>query len=271
MTDGGYQQYINNERVISLLSDLVKIHSPYFHEEEIMEYVYNWLRERELPAEYHEFYEGRVTNFRGKNVIGRLTGVDEGPTVVLNGHLDTVNICEGWTRDPLGAEIEDGKMYGLGTLDMKGGDVAIMLAVEAFKNTVDEFNGEILYTFVSDEEGPYGLGTDALLLDGITDNADVAIVPEPSSGFAAIDFPCLCLGARGGWKYTVRLTGKSAHGANPEKGINQCKYKCRNSSIHHTFNMIKQISFTNSRSQIGGIRSRNTKTGTNTHHGHINK
>jgi len=211
--------YINRENVIELLTNLVKMYSPYFREEKIMDYAYNWFKERSLPAEYHKYYENKVTNYKGTNVIGRIKGKGKGPVVLLNGHLDTVEICEGWTKDPLGAEIEGDKLYGVGALDMKSGVTAIMLAVEAFANTVENFNGEILYTLVSDEEGPYGLGTDALILDGVTDNADVAIVPEPSSGFTRKKFPCLCLGARGGWNYTVSFTGKSAHAANPEYGI----------------------------------------------------
>ena len=212
--------FINQKKVEELLTNLVKIPSPFFNEDEIMDYTFNWLKEKGLPVEYHEFHEDEVTDFEGTNVVGNLRGNSEGPSVLLNGHLDTVEICEGWTKDPLGAEIEGNKLYGVGALDMKSGSAAIMLALEAFVNTVEEFNGEILYTFVSDEEGPFGLGTDNLILDGYTDNADVAIVPEPSSGFADEQFPCLCLGARGGWKYEVDLKGKSAHGANPEKGIN---------------------------------------------------
>jgi succinyl-diaminopimelate desuccinylase len=214
------EEYINRDRVESLLSDLIKIPSPFFREEEVMEYVLNWFKNKDLPAKFHEFHEKKVTDFQGKNVVGSLKSKNEGPTVLLNGHLDTVEICEGWTREPLGAEIEGDKMYGVGALDMKSGCVAIMLAVEAFANNVDDFNGEVLYTFVSDEEGPFGLGTDNLILDGYTDNADVAIVPEPSCGFTGESFPCLCLGARGGWKYKVNVKGKSAHGANPEQGIN---------------------------------------------------
>ncbi|MFW6035471.1 MAG: M20 family metallopeptidase [Halothermotrichaceae bacterium] len=213
-------EFINQKGVINLLSNLVKIHSPFFNEDEIMEYVFNWFKDRGLPVSYHTFYEKKITDFKGKNIVGKLVGQDEGPMVVLNGHLDTVNICEGWTKEPLAAEVEDGCLYGLGSLDMKGGSAAIMLAVEAFSRTVKNYNGEILYTLVCDEEGPYGLGTDALIMDGYYDNADVAIVPEPSAAFAGIDFPCLCLGARGGWKYTVNLKGKSAHGANPKKGVN---------------------------------------------------
>jgi len=213
-------KYLNRKKVNDLLSDLVKIHSPYFHENEVMDYAYEWFKKRGLPAEFHHFHEKKITNFQGTNVIGRRKGQDEGPTILLNGHLDTVEICEGWTKDPLGAVIEEEKLYGVGALDMKSGCAAIMLAVEAFANTFDSFNGEILYTLVSDEEGPYGLGTDALILDGITNYADAAIVPEPSSGFCGIPFPCLCLGARGGWNYTVNLIGKASHAAFPEQGIN---------------------------------------------------
>lgn len=211
---------INRENVEKLLSDLIKIPSPFFREDEVIEYVLKWFKDKDLPAEIHNFHEKKVTDFDGKNIVGSLKGDDEGPTVLLNGHLDTVEICEGWTKEPLGAKIEGNKMYGVGSLDMKSGCVAIMLAVEAFSKNIDNFNGEILYTLTSDEEGPFGLGTDNLILDGYTDDVDVAIVPEPSSGFAGEKFPCLCLGARGGWKYKVNVKGKSAHGANPEKGIN---------------------------------------------------
>ncbi len=211
--------YIHLERATEVLKDMVKIYSPYFQEDQIMEYVYDWLKSRGLDAVYHRYHEKKVTNFRGTNVIGRMKGKDEGPHILLNGHLDSVEISEGWTKDPLGAEVEDGKLYGVGSVDMKAGCVAIMLAVEAFVNTVDSFNGEILYTFVSDEEGPYGLGTDALILDGITDFVDVAIVTEPGGTFTGNEYPSLCLGARGGWSYTVTTYGKSAHAATPEKGI----------------------------------------------------
>jgi len=213
-------KYLNREKVEELLSDLVRIYSPYFRENDVMSYAYKWFNKKGLPSEYHHFHEKKVTDFRGRNIIGRLKGQDDGPVILLNGHLDTVEICQGWERDPLEAKIEGDKLYGVGALDMKAGCTSIMLAVEAFANTFDSFNGEILYTLVSDEEGPYGLGTDALILDGIVNHVDAAIVAEPSGGLAGMSFPCLCLGARGGWNYTVSFSGKSAHAAYPEQGIN---------------------------------------------------
>jgi acetylornithine deacetylase/succinyl-diaminopimelate desuccinylase-like protein len=213
------EDYLQLERTTKLLSDLVHIYSPYFHEDAVMEFAHDWLKDKGLDASYQRYHEKKVTNFKGTNVVGRMKGQAEGPIILLNGHLDTVEICQGWTKDPLGATVENGNLYGVGAVDMKAGCAAIMLAVEAFVKTTDHFNGEILYTLVSDEEGPYGLGTDALLLDGTTDYVDAAIVTEPSGTFSGTPFPCLCLGARGGWNYTVSFTGKSAHAASPELGI----------------------------------------------------
>ncbi|MFZ5968676.1 MAG: M20 family metallopeptidase [Bacillota bacterium] len=214
------EEYINHAAVIDLLSELIQIHSPYFHEDKIMNYVHGWLRKNEIPVSFHHYTEDKITKYQGTNVIGSLIGSKPGKRILLNGHLDTVTICEGWTKDPLKATIEGDRLYGLGALDMKSGCAAIMLALHAFVKTTSSFEGEILYTFVSDEEGPYGLGTDALITDAIIQNVDAAIVTEPSSGFSSVPFPCLCLGARGGYNYTVTLKGKSSHAANPEKGIN---------------------------------------------------
>ncbi len=211
----------DSEEARELLTSLVRIPSPYFEEEEIMRFALDWLRRGDVPAWPHRFHEEKLFDYRGVNVVGIVEGTVPGPTIILNGHLDTVKLCEGWTRDPFGAAVEGDRLYGLGACDMKGGVVAIMMALREFCRREKAFAGTILYSFVCDEEGPFGLGTDALILDGFLDgNADVAVITEPSSAFACSDFPCLCLGARGGWNYSVDVRGKSAHGAQPELGIN---------------------------------------------------
>ncbi len=212
---------ISRERVISLLGDLVKIRSPYFSEKDIMDFTHSWLEARGIPVHFHHFHEKKICDFRGTNVIGSIEGDSVGPTVLLNGHLDTVKLCDGWTRDPYGCEMEGDRMYGLGTCDMKSGCAALMLAIEAFLCNTENFSGKIVYSFVCDEEGPFGLGTDALILDGIiNDSMDVAVITEPSSSFAHDPYPSLSLGARGGWNYRVHVRGRSSHGAQPELGIN---------------------------------------------------
>ena len=213
------ESFINRERVVHLLSDLIQIYSPYFQEKEIMEYAYNWLSDHELSPSMHDYHEEKITGFKGQNVVGRLKGQKEGTKILLNAHLDTVNICKGWSKDPLKAIVEGDKLYGLGALDMKSGAAAMMIAIDAFMKLHPEFGGEIMYSFVSVEEGPFGLGTQALMHDELCNDADVAFIPEPSSGFSKNAFPCLCLGARGGLNYVVRFTGKAAHAANPEEGV----------------------------------------------------
>ncbi|MBR0052152.1 MAG: M20/M25/M40 family metallo-hydrolase, partial [Firmicutes bacterium] len=104
-----------------LLRQLVRIPSPYFHEDAVMDFVLDWLRGEGLPADLHTFYEPQETQFRGKNVHGCLDGGRPGPVIYLNGHLDTVPLSEGWTKPPYEGIVEDGKLYGVGALDMKGG------------------------------------------------------------------------------------------------------------------------------------------------------
>ncbi|MDX9917126.1 MAG: M20/M25/M40 family metallo-hydrolase [Gudongella sp.] len=208
------------EEIVQLTRELVNIYSPYFKEAQVMEYAYEWLNSRNIPAEFHKYHESKVTNFEGINLVGKITGKGNGPKILLNGHLDTVYLTDGWTKDPFEGIIEEDRLYGLGALDMKGGSAAIMLALDMFLKNHEDFNGEIVYSFVSDEEGPYGLGTDSLIRDGYADGINFSIVTEPSAGFCNIEYPCLCLGARGGYNYTVTLTGKASHAANPELGVN---------------------------------------------------
>jgi len=216
----GYEK-ITQHGVSELLGQLVGIPSPYFKEEAIMNFAKEWLEKHGVPGEFHKFHESKIYDYAGINVVGSLQGTGKGPHILLNGHLDTVKLCEGWTRDPYAASVEGDRMYGLGTCDMKSGCVAIMLALEAFLEDHQDFRGRIDYSLVCDEEGPFGLGTDALIVDGImSPEADVAVITEPSSAFADVPFPSVCLGARGGWNYKITVEGKSAHGAQPELGIN---------------------------------------------------
>lgn len=209
-----------------LLKELVEIESPYFHEDKIAKFVYKWFADRKIPAEIHEFYEDKVTDFHGKNVVGIIDSGREGPCIYLGGHLDTVTLCDGWTKEPYKGDIENDKMYGVGALDMKSGCAAIMLAVEKFIREIEKgnkFSGKLIYHLVSDEEGPYGLGTIFIIKDKIhklAESADFAIIAEPSAGFTKKEHPCLCLGAKGGYNYTLKVHGKSAHAATPELGIN---------------------------------------------------
>ena len=182
-----------------------------------MAFARDWLCRQELPAQLHEYHDAKVTDFHGKNVIAVIDGGRPGPVICLNGHLDTVQLCGGWTRDPYG-ELDGDRLYGVGALDMKSGCAALMVTAARFAAAHKTFAGKIKLALVSDEEGPYGLGTNALIEDGYLSDVDFSIITEPSAGFDGKPFPDVCLGARGGYGLEIRFYGKSAHAANPGKG-----------------------------------------------------
>lgn len=211
---------IGRQEVTELLAELIRIPSPYFAEAQIMEFARGWLEQRNVPARVHTYFDEKVTGERGENIVGCLDSGRVGPCIYLNGHLDTVKLCEGWTVPPYDGIIQGRLMYGVGALDMKAGCAALMSALAAFRENVRSFHGRIIYHFVSDEEGPFGLGTTFLIRDGEVDRPDFALVAEPSAGFVGQPFPVISPGARGGYNYIIRVEGTSAHAAAPEAGVN---------------------------------------------------
>ena len=115
-------------------------------------------------AEYGEWVTRRLsemgvspisTNVRDNrdNIMATVKGGDS-PRLVILGHLDTVPIGSGWTKEPLGAEIRDNKIYGRGACDMKGG-VAIALGVlEALRSQNITPAGDVVFVATVDEEAP---------------------------------------------------------------------------------------------------------------------
>jgi len=209
---------IKQREVVELAKKLISIKSPYFEEDRIMAFVEDWFHANGMNARIHEYHEAKVTGFKGKNVILELKGGAPGPSICINGHLDTVKLCSGWTVDPYAGYVDGDRIYGVGALDMKSGCAATMLALKAFTENHPRFKGKIIATYVSVEEGPYGLGTNALIEEGYLKDIDFSIVTEPSAGFVGNPFPTVCLGARGGYGLEIEFFGKSAHAALPQRG-----------------------------------------------------
>ncbi|MDW7739383.1 MAG: ArgE/DapE family deacylase [Bacillota bacterium] len=214
---------IKRDDMVKLLRELVNIKSPFFEEAEIIDYLRGRLSYyNRLETKIHHYSEHKITNFNGENLIVKLKGSGSGPKLLINAHVDTVPLCDGWTVDPYQGMEKDNRLYGLGSLDMKSGVVASVFLLEALVEAGIDLKGDIIFTAVSDEEGPFGLGTHYTIIDKIVTDCDYAIIPEPTGPFAPGDekFPCIALGSRGTAVYYVEVKGKSAHGATPEKGIN---------------------------------------------------
>lgn len=139
-----------------------------------------------------------VLNYRDRpNVVGTFRGSGGGRSLILNGHIDTVTIepIGEWTRDPFGAEIEDGLMYGRGTSDMKGGLMAAISAMTYLIESGAVLRGDVILQSVVNEEHA-GNGTLDLVRRGY--RADAAIVLEPTNN-------AICVSHPGGlyWQVTV--------------------------------------------------------------------
>ncbi|MGH4117754.1 M20 family metallopeptidase [Clostridium sp.] len=231
------QEEITPYKVIKLMKELISIPSPYYFEDAIMDFTYHWFIKNGMNAYIHNYYESKITNFRGKNVVCELNGDHDGPIICINAHMDTVTLCNGWSKDPYKGLVEGDKIYGLGALDMKSGSCASMLAIRKFHELHNGFSGKIIATFVSDEEGPFGLGTNALIEDGLLKDVDFVISTEPSAGFNNRSFPDVSLGARGGYGLEVEFFGKAAHAAFPKTGINAAvdagKFMCELEKIEY--------------------------------------
>ncbi len=117
--------------------------------------------------------------FQGRpQVVGLWPGRGGGKTLVLNGHADVVPVepIHHWTVDPLAGVVRDGRMYGRGTQDMKGGVAAMTFAVHAIREAGIRLKGDLLLESVIEEEAT-GNGTLACIARGYT--GDAALIPEP--------------------------------------------------------------------------------------------
>ncbi len=149
------------------------------------------------------------------NVVARIEGDGPGPCVHFNSHIDVVTAGEGWTVDPFGGEIRDGRVYGRGTCDMKGGLAASVVAVEAVLDSGIRFPGAIEISGTVDEESGGYAGVAWLAERGYFSQprVDHVIIPEPLYKDA------VCLGHRGVWWAEVEVRGRIAHGSMPFLGV----------------------------------------------------
>ncbi|GGE59828.1 peptidase [Priestia taiwanensis] len=170
--------------------------------------------------EKHAYFLSARKNFDGSpNVVGTLKGVGGGKSLILNGHIDVVP--EGdeaqWEFDPYSAKIVNKRLYGRGTSDMKGGNVCMLMALEAIIDSGIQLKGDVYFQSVIEEESG-GAGTLATILRGYT--ADAVLIPEPTSMKI---FPK----QQGSVWFRMTIHGKSAHGGTRYEGVNAIELSMR--------------------------------------------
>lgn len=167
----------------------------------------------DLPAvQAHPACSWEIHRDEAVGLVGSLQGAAEGPTLILNGHVDVVPPGDLglWTDPPFEGVVRDGRLRGRGSLDMKGPLMAGLFALRAIREAGVDVEGTVhLHSVVGEEDG--GLGTLATLLRGYS--GDGAIVMEPTNGVVApVQAGCL--------NFRVVVHGKAAHGAVRDEGVN---------------------------------------------------
>ncbi len=183
---------------------------------EICEYLRNRLQPRGFVCELirAKGAVGDSDKYPRWNIVARRDGAQAGDCVHFNSHIDVVEVGTGWTFDPFGGELKDGKIYGRGTCDMKGGLAASIIAAETFIEECPEFAGAIEISGTADEESGGQGGVAYLAEKGYfaPERVQHVIIPEP------LHKDRICLGHRGVWWAEIETFGEIAHGCMPFLG-----------------------------------------------------
>lgn len=170
-----------------------------------------WYPDGEELANHPNFCASRTDFSISPNVVGIWRGSGDGRSLVLNGHIDVVpeGDLNQWEHHPYSGKIIDGKLFGRGSTDMKGGNLSLLLAIQALKETGTKLKGDLYFHSVIEEESG-GAGTLAAVLRGY--KADAAIIPEPTNMKI---FPA----QQGSMWFRLTIIGKAAHGGTRYEGI----------------------------------------------------
>ena len=149
------------------------------------------------------------------NVIGHMDGTGRGQRLHFNGHFDVVPVGDGWTVDPFAGVLRDGRLYGRGTSDQKGGIAASIFAIEAIRRAGVRLLGALEQSGTVDEESGGFAGVAWLAQQGLIhkDRTDFVIITEPSN----VDR--VCIGHRGVYWFKVVQHGRIGHGSMPHLGV----------------------------------------------------
>lgn len=205
---------VDADRVVTLTRDLVRIPSVYRpgdpkgNEAAAAGFLAEYLRGLGLVVSIHEAAPNRP------NVIADWGSGRPGRGLILEGHTDVVTEGDrgAWSHPPFDAEVADGRIYGRGAADMKGGLAAAICALDAVRRTAPDLPGRVRVAAVADEEGMM-LGIKSFIRSGHAQGFDGAIVCEPEQNE-------VCLHQKGAMRVLATFRGRMAHGAMPYAGVN---------------------------------------------------
>ena len=200
------KEKVSQEELNNLISDLVKIPSTpdsENYEKDVAEFIYEFFQNEGIESKLQKVKDERP------NVVAKIKGTGEGKSLMLTGHMDTVPAYD-MDIEPFSGEIRDGKIFGRGSVDMKGPLACMILALVAIKRADIKLKGDLIFVGVIEEEYK-SFGTEYLVKNG--PKADAAIVGEPTK----LD---IAAGHRGLEWLEITIEGKTAHGGTASEGIN---------------------------------------------------
>lgn len=196
---------IDEEKLVGIIADLIRIpsHSDTPGQEgKIVAFVNDLIRDWGFDATLKKVAKERA------NIIVKLKGCGGGQSLALNGHLDTVPPGQGM-KQPYRPVVENGRLYGRGSCDMKGAVGAMLYTLYLLKKCEVRFDGDLYFTAVVGEETG-GIGTRSLIDNGF--RSDYAVVGEPTG----LD---LVISHKGVLQLEIIIRGKAAHASMPERGV----------------------------------------------------
>lgn len=201
---------IDHQKTISILREMVKIktENPPGNEEALCLYIDEKCRSLGLETKLVYFQDKR------SSLVAKFSQDRKQRSLLLNGHTDTVGVGERdtWSMDPYGCTIKDGRFFGRGTSDMKGGLASMLVAIEAVVDSGFEPMSNWAFSVVADEED-LGRGTMALFSSGALKGTSLAIFGEPTNMEVVTAH-------RGSLWLEVSARGVAAHGSMPVIGAN---------------------------------------------------
>lgn len=200
-------QFVDEAEIVQLAADLIAVPSenPGGTEAAVVEVLSRACSRLGFEVSTTEVVEGRP------NLVATLPGGGADGVMFL-GHSDVVPAGEGWTRDPFVPRIHNGRLFGRGSSDMKGGLAAIVGAMAALSRSEVQLAGPIALVCTVDEED-LGLGIRAFMEDRVRGGYRACIAAEPTDLNTVI-------GCRGDSYLELTITGRPAHSGSPAEGRN---------------------------------------------------
>jgi succinyl-diaminopimelate desuccinylase len=190
--------------VIKLCSNIITIPSdnPPGNTTQLATYLKSYLEDRKIEV---NIQKPKIDN---PNIVSTIEGSKDSPHLILNGHIDQfpAEVGEQWSADPYSGQVRDGKIYGRGAGDMKGGVTSLLFSFCLLNEMCLESLGKLTITLVSDEETGGKWGT-SWLLDNIPDLLGDACLNSEPSGLT------INVGEKGSGYFRLKSIGKPAHGS----------------------------------------------------------